>query len=208
MAANDPRWLELVRWGISIGVPAAAGLGGVMLGAWLTGKRETRQRELAFIERQLCGFYSPLLGIRSEIHMRSELRLKIQKTADAEWRSLCKEKQKVGVDALQTLSSERGEEFQKIIEYDNQQLREELIPAYRRMVNLFRDNMWLAEPETKGHFGPLLEFVELWERWLAKSLPPEVITALEHGEGSLHQFYEHLQKKHDELREKLKNGDV
>ena len=42
---------------------------------------------------------------------------------------------------------------------------------------------------------------------LGKSLPPEVIIALEHGEESLHLFYEHLQNKHDELRGKLEKGD-
>jgi len=208
MATNDPSCIDLVRWGISIGVPAVAGLGGVMLGAWLTGRREKKQRALAFIEKQLCEFYSPLLGIRSEIRMRSELRLKVQNTADSEWRKLCEEKREIGVEAFQRLTNELGDEFTKIIEYDNRQLKEELIPAYRKMVNLFRDNMWLAEYETKEYFGPLLEFVELWERWLGDSLPPEVITALEHGEESLHPFYDHLQRKHDELREKLASGDV
>ena len=208
MPANDTNCIELIRWGISIGIPAASGLGGVMLGAWLSGMRETRQRRLVFIEKQLCDFYSPLLSIRSEIRMRSELRVKINQTADTEWRRLNEEKRELGVEALQKLTNERGKEFTEIIEYDNRQLKEELIPAYRKMVNLFRDNMWLAEAETKKYFESLLEFVELWERWLAKSLPPEVIKALEHGEESLHPFYDHLQNKHDELRKKLEEGHV
>lgn len=174
-----------------------------MLGAWLSGRRETRQRKLSFIEKQLHDFYSPLLGIRNEIHMRSQLRVRIHNTADAEWRRLCEEKSEIGVEALQELTDKRGREFTEIIEYNNRQLKEALIPAYRKMVSLFRDNMWLAEPETKTYFESLLEFVELWERWLARSLPPEVIQALEHGEESLYPFYDHLQSKHDELREKL-----
>jgi hypothetical protein len=208
MPASDTNYIELVRWGISIGIPAVSGLGGVMLGAWLSGRRETRQRQLTFVERQLLDFYSPLLGIRSEIRMRSELRVRVHNTADAEWRRLCEEKKLIGVEALQKLTDERGKEFTEIIEYDNRQLKEELIPAYRKMVNLFRDNMWLAEAETKEYFRPLLEFVELWERWLAKTLPSEVIQSLEHGEESLHPFYDHLQNKHDELREKLERGHV
>jgi len=207
MPAIDTNYLDLVRWGISIGIPAASGLGGVMLGAWLSGRREIRQRRLSFIEKQISEFYSPLLGIRSEIRMRSELRVKIHSTADIEWRKLCEKNRKVGVEALQKLTDERGKEFTEIVEYDNRQLKEELIPAYKRMVNLFRDNMWLAVPETKIYFESLLEFVELWERWLAKSLPPEVIQALEHSEESLHPFYDHLQNKHDELREKIEKGN-
>ena len=96
--------------------------------------------------------------------MRSELRLKVQNKADSEWRRLCDESRAIGVEALQWLTEKREEEFTRIIEYDNRQLREELIPAYRKMVNLFRDNMWLAESETKEYFGQLIEFVELWER--------------------------------------------
>ncbi len=206
MPANDTNSLDLVRWGISIGIPALSGLGGVMLGAWLSGRREIRQRRLSFIEKQISDFYSPLLGIRSEIRMRSELRVKIHSTANNEWIKLCEKNQIIGVEALQKLTDERGKEFTEVIEYDNRQLKEELIPAYRRMVNLFRDNMWLAVPETKIYFESLLEFVELWERWLAKSLPPEVIQALEQNEESLHPFYDHLQNKHDELRVKIEKG--
>lgn len=121
---------------------------------------------------------------------------------------MCEEKRKIGVEALQKLTDKRGKEFMEIIEYDNRQLAEELIPAYRRMVNIFRDNMWLADTGTKSYFVTLLEFVELWERWLVKSLPLEVLQALEHGEKSLHPFYEHLQNKHDELRKKLEKGHV
>jgi len=208
MPANDPNYIEMVRWGISIGVPAVSGLSGVIVGAWLSGRREIRQRQHAFIERQLRDFYSPLLGIRSEIKMRSELRVRIRQAADTEWRKLCEEKRQIGVEARQKLTEERGKEFTEIIEYDNLQFKEDLIPAYRKMVNLFRDNMWLAEPETKEYFGPLLEFVELWERWLARTLPPEVIQALEHGEESLHPFYDHLQNKQAKLREKLERGHV
>ena len=90
-----------------------------MLGAWLSGRREIRQRRLSFIEKQISEFYSPLLGIRSEIRMRSELRVKIHSTADIEWRKLCEKNQKFGVEALQKLTDERGKEFTEIVEYDN-----------------------------------------------------------------------------------------
>jgi len=121
---------------------------------------------------------------------------------------LCEETKEFGVEAYQRLTEERGKEFKEIIEYDNRQLKEELIPAYRKMVNLFRDKMWLAEDETKKYFKSLLEFVELWERILDRSLPMEVVQAIEHGEESLHPFYDHLQNEHDELRKKLQGGHV
>ncbi len=72
MSETESSLVELARWGISIGIPAASGLIGVTLGAWLSARREIKQRQLAFVERQLRDFYSPLLGIRNEIRMRAE----------------------------------------------------------------------------------------------------------------------------------------
>jgi len=207
MQLNHYQYSELIRWGISIGVPALAGLLGVAIGAWLSGRREKKQRRYAFIEKQLNQFYSPLMGIRSEIRMRSELRVRIQRIADIEWHKLC---DKYGDDAIQEDARKhlknREAKFDKIIEYDNRQLAKELMPAYRQMVKIFRDKMWLADPDTKEHLPKLLEFVEIWERWLAKSLPREVIEALGHEEKDLDTFYAHLQNRLIELRNKIKKA--
>ncbi len=161
---------EVVRWGFSIAVPATAGLLGVVIGAWLTSRREKVQRRLGFIERQLKGLYSPLLGIRKEIELRSELRVRIHDATGAAWRDLCEDARgRGGVDALQELSDKRGPVFKGLIEYDNTQFRQELMPAYRKMVTTFRDNLWLAERETQAYLGPLIEFVDLWDRWISDS---------------------------------------
>lgn len=206
MQVDNNQSFELIRWGISIGISALAGLLGVIIGAWLSGKRERERRRHSFIERQLREFYSPLLSIRNEIRMRSELRERIRSVANAEWQEMCRKKEEIGVEALQKLTKERGKQFDDIIEYDNKQLKEELIPAYRQMVCVFRDNFWLAEAETKTYFEKLIEFVEIWDRWLEKSLPGEVLDALDHNEKSLFPFYDHLLKKQTELRNKLKKG--
>lgn len=110
--------------------------------------------------------------------------------------------------ALQEMAEERRDEFAKIIDYDNRKLREDLLPAYRQMIEVFRKNIWLADPDTRTYFGGLLEFVDIWDRWLERSLPPEVLEQLKHSEATLHPFYEHLQLRHDELRSLLAQGDV
>jgi len=200
------RCLELIRWGISIAVPAVAGLVGVAIGAWLTGRRERRQRRLAFLERQLKDFYSPMLGLRNEIRMRSELRVRIHDTAGRVWKELCERAREVSVDTLGSLSRDRFPEFAKLIEYDNKQLQDELLPAYREMIKLFRENLWLADPDTRTYYQPLIEFVELWDRWLEKSIPGEVIERLGHSEEALQPFYAHLQQRHDSLRGRIEAG--
>lgn len=203
---TDHQSVELVRWAISIGVPALAGLAGVVIGAWLTGRRERSQRRLAFVEMQLNDFYSPILGLRNEIRMRSELRVRIHDTADVVWRELCENTRQVSVEALGDLSRTRGPEFTKLIDYDNKQLQEELLPAYRQMAKLFRKNLWLADPDTREHYQHLIEFIELWDRWLAKSIPAEVIERLGHSEDNLKPFYDHLRQRHDGLRAKIEQG--
>ena len=200
--------IDLIRWAVSIAVPAIAGLLGVGVGAWLMGRREKHQRRLAFVEKQLKDFYSPMLGLRNEISMRSNLRVRIHDIADTVWRELCAQAREVSLEALGELSKTRGPEFTSLIEYDNSQLRKELIPAYQQMAKLFRDNYWLAHPETRAHYQELIEFVELWERWLAKSIPAEVIQRLEHTEDRLKPFYAHLEKKYDLLRSSIESGEV
>ena len=96
--------------------------------------------------------------------------------------------------------------FKAIIEDDNNTLKEKLIPAYVRMVDTFRDKLWLAEPRTRDHFVSLIEFVEIWERHLRGALPVEVIEAIGHGEEKLTPFYEHLQMEHDRIRDAIARG--
>ena len=190
-------------------VPAIAGFVGVLVGAWLSDRREREQRRHAFVQRQLQDLYSPLLGLRNEIRVRSEIRCRIHDAADGEWRRLCAEVRQTAdpVGGFERLEHDRSQDFKALIEYDNKQLADELIPAYRRMLITFRDNLWLAEPETRPFFNELLEFVEIWERWLAHSLPHEVVQTLGHSEERLYPFYKHLEAQHDELR-RLLSGAV
>lgn len=197
-------WVDLFRL-LLLGF--VGGLGAAVLSALLAGKREQVQRRHAFIERQLREFYSPLLGLRAEIRMKSELRVKIDRVAHEEWQGLLDQVKAGGPEAYERLRRERGDEFiDRMIEYDNKQLVENLLPAYRAMAKMFRENMVLADEDTRTHFGALIEYVELWDRWLAKAVPAEVMKRVDKGEAALHPFYDHLQRRHDELRERLAQG--
>ena len=202
----DATCQELFRWSVSIAVPAAAGLAGVAIGAWLTSRRERRQRRLDFLEKQLTDFYSPMLGLRNEIRMHGELRVRIQDAANSTWKKLCAEAQLVSTETLTNFSRTRGAEFKGIIDYDNEKLHKELLPAYHEMAKLFRENLWLADPDTRTHYETLIEFVEIWDRWVAKAMPAELLEDLGHTEEKLAEFYEQLQQKHDILRQKLQDG--
>jgi len=58
---------EIVRWATSVAIPAVSGLAGVVIGAWLTSRREVKQRKLAFLEKQVSTFYSPNEECRTRI---------------------------------------------------------------------------------------------------------------------------------------------
>lgn len=182
-----------------------AGFVGVVTGAWLTSRRERTQRKLDFCATQLKDFYSPMLGLRSEIRMLSELRLRIQNTALDVLEDRTKGSSKTGPAILSAISA--TSEHEKLIEYDNKQLREDLLPAYREMAKLFRDNYWLADTDTRAFYRELIEYVEIWNRSQANTIPGGVLQRLGHAEAKLHPFYEHLQQKHDSLRKKIEDGE-
>ena len=196
---------ELIKWSISV----VAGLVGVYIGSWLSGKHAKLSRKHSYIEKQLSQFYSPLVGLHNEIEMLSELRGKIQAAASEAWKELCEEaRNRDGSDALKKLSDERYRSFGNIIEYDNRALQERLLPAYKQMIHIFRENTWLAEGETIEHFQNLLEFVDIWDRWLDDSMPVEVWRKLKHAEGNLDAFCKHIEITHKKLTEKLSSGEV
>jgi len=148
---------------VTLLLPVASGFAGVLIGGWLSSRREESERRLAFVEKQLSGFYSPMQGLREE---------------------------------------------NRIIEFDTDKLQKELLPAYRRMADLFRENYWLAQKETRVYYPAVLEYVEIWERWIGGSLPVEVWRKLNHTEDNLAGFYRHVSSIHDELRLKLERGSA
>ena len=202
----DQQSFEAFRWVVALIVPAVAGLVGVVIGAWLNSFRERKQRQLAYLEKQISSFYSPMIGLRQEVRAHGSLRVQIQNEASAAWTELCANSAMLDIQLRTRIESERGREFARIIEYDNTKLHEDLLPAYRKMLALFRENYWLTEPETQRFYPEVVQFVEIWNRWVGKSLPTEVLKRLEHSEENLTPFYEHNEQQHDVIRQKLKVG--
>lgn len=160
------------------------------------------QRRLAFVERQLVEFYAPLAGIRKQIRAKSELRLKVSQAAEAAWQDICASYE----GQIMHDHEERFAPFKRIIDYDNEQLKAELLPKYREMLALFTERYHLAASDTRAFYQPFLEFVEIWNRWLAESLPAAVLEKLGHREENVHPFYEHLESKMEQLQCEIARG--
>lgn len=184
-------------------IAAASGLFGVLLGGFITAYGHRKQRSHDRAREQLAEFYAPLLGKRAMILAKSEVRVKVSGATGRAWQGLFS---RHGSDAesAKRIDEERFPDFEKVLEYNDRQLVEEILPLYRQMVEVFSQNMGLAEPSTRAYFGELVEFVEVWDRWLSGSLPREAIPLIGHTEDKLRPFYEDLATQLDSLGRKLR----
>lgn len=183
-------------------VPAAAAILGVLVGGLITFYSQRRERRHDHVSRQLECFYGPLLAMRQQIRSKSELRLNLHKKAHEAWQKRL-DSLRHDPQALMAVEKARGPEFDKLFNYSDEQLRDELIPHYRKMLEHFTQYMWLAEPSTLDHFSVLVDFVEIWNRFLAHTLPHEVLELIDHSEKDLYPFYDDLETQTKRLREEL-----
>ena len=146
-------------------------------------RQDATQRRFAYLERQLAEFYAPLAGLRKQIRAKSELRKKV-------------------FDA----TAVAADQSTAIIDYHNKQFLEELIPKYREMLALFTERYHLADAETREFYPLLLEYVEVWNMWLAESISAEVVKAIDHREENVKPFYEHLERKMQQLQDEIARG--
>jgi len=187
--------VESVGWSgvIQSLIAAGSGLLGVLVGSFMTALNAKRERRSVRIKAQLQEFYSPMLGVRSEIKAKSEVRVKIISIAG----------QSFGEDlesgARRNLEPGMSAKYKALNSYNETQLRESLIPLYREMLEHFTHHMYLAEPSTRIHYYALCEFVEIWNRSLDESLPDTVAQKLLHDEGTIKPLYDDLKFHFDRL---------
>jgi hypothetical protein len=189
-------------------IAAGAGLLGVGVGGFVSAYNQRRERRQRRISEQLGGFYGPMVALRLQVLTGSDLGIKVSAAAGTAWQAMVSRAytgndESRMIDRFEKLSAERSPEFEKITEYGNRQLAESTIPAYRMMIELFTANMPLAEAETIRHFPALLEFVELWNRWIDGSLPIEVLGQLNHSEEKLFPLYDDLAENFERMQRLL-----
>jgi len=191
-------------WYLSLLSSLLSGLVGASVVYYFGIRQLITQRRLGYLEQQLTEFYAPLAGMRTQIRAKSELRQKVSAASEAAWQKIVKS---YGERPMLD-HEERFAPFKKIIEYDNEQLKAELLPKYREMLTLFTDRYHLATSDTRAFYKDFVEFVEIWDRWLAESLPPEVVEELGHAEATLAPFYEHLESRMHQLQAEIAQGRV
>ncbi len=185
-------------------ISAAAGLGGVALGGFLTLRNQRQERRLRFARDQLAEFYAPMLGLRKRVRAKSEIRSKVRDSAASEWEKRIGEAREAGAEYTRQTLEEQRPKYKALLEYDNRQFGDELLPSFRQMLEVFTTKMHFAEPSTRKHFTALVEFLEMWERWLKGALPAEVAEQIGPNEDSLAPLFADLEQNFECLQTALK----
>ncbi len=186
---------------------AACGLAGVLVGGWLTSRNQKRERQVRFFREQLGELYGPMLAIRAEMLAKAELKLKISGAAGAAWQeTVGNARREGGVQRIREVREASFPMFKEILKYNDRQFAEEIMPSYRKMVQLFVEKMHFAEVSTIEYLENLIDFVEIWNRWLAGSLPSEVVERLGHSEEKLFPFYRDVASHFMALQAEMKES--
>lgn len=156
------------------------------------------QKRYEFLEKQLREFYSPMFGCVEEIRAKADIRIEVFKASDPAWRKIVSEQP---VPFLE--HDKYFEPFSKSILYENTQFRQELMPLYQKMYKIFTDNIYLANGSTRKFHYEFIKFIEIWKRWLAESIPMEVMNELNHTEERLKPFYQNLEVEMNKLRNEI-----
>ena len=211
MAQDQSQVILGIPLGVFTSITAllSAVVGGIITN-WLIGRREEKKRRLDFKERQLREFYGRLWGTRLEIRSLSVFRGVIAGTTLNRAQELTKD------FTLETWEESKGsrdivdEEHQRDIEFSNKQLHDELLPAYRKMQDVFRENIHLGDPESWAYFPLLVAFNNGWKRnneggWSNLPLSGSGVAV---KEDELFPFYEHLDAKVRELTAEIAGMNI
>src|SRR5712671_3646445 len=79
-------------------ITTAAGLTGVIVGSWLTDRREREKQRRDYITRQLSELYGPLLSLYKQVNARHRLRSQIHDAIHADWDDKKRTFMKEGID--------------------------------------------------------------------------------------------------------------
>jgi hypothetical protein len=180
--------------------PAAIAVLGTLAGGFVGhkyAKVQTRtSKSIEFTERRIREFYSPMVGCLQRVRALADLRSEISAGASTAWKKICDEHSRPFVDHEEYFAP-----FKAAIEFDNQQIYEEILPTYNQMVQIFTDNFWLASGAVQSEYAELCRFVELWNRYRDRTIPMEVLDEIGHSESRLSRLYTLLESDLKNLRD-------
>ena len=161
-------------------------------------RKASADRRAEFRRQQLTEFYSPIAGYAKRVRALLAMSKRVWEAKEKGWRDVLEPYHGRYTDKL----DEHSERFAKIVEYENAQVDDELLPAYRAILEVFTSKYSFALPSTREYYEGYYAFVNHWERVKREALPTEVRQHLPHEAELLHAFFEHVEN----TLQKLQNG--
>lgn len=123
-----------------------------------------RKKWHEFNQRRLDEFYGPMLGLIKQVIANAETNVKTSDASNQAWRKICERNLQPFED-----HNKYFEPFRRSLDYENERFRKEDIPAFDKMLEIFKSKIHLAYPSTKALFSQFSQYADHWHR----TLPPE-----------------------------------
>ncbi len=170
----------------------------IIFGAVIGYSLSFTQQRISKKNQRLNEFYSPMIGLLNSIRSMGVVRLEVSRVSNEVWR------EHVAVQPFPYVNSEKeAESFDRVIDYENEQFKKEILPRYDKMLDIIEAKSCLAYPSTKKGFLEFTKFVNVWHRHLEGGLAPKTIQKLAIEEDSLKPFYEDLERHFQKLSKGL-----
>jgi len=160
------------------------------------------QRAGDFRQKQLSEFYSPLAGWVKKTRAYNTFDQRIWPEYEEVWQKLVT---KYGNHIPESIE-EDSKRFRKRVDYANDQNRKLIVPLYRRMLEHFTDNYWLAEPQTRDYYQAFFEFVEIWIMQEEEVLAFELKERIRPDMKQVSAFFDHLEETLTRLQGEVSRG--
>ena len=102
--------------------------------------------------------------------------IELNDASDKAWKKICDNAPTPFSD-----HSKQFEPFKKQIDHNNSNFKQETIPLYDAVLEIFTSKFWLAEKETSEYYEDFYRYVEIWHRHLAGAIPSETLLIIDHG---------------------------
>jgi hypothetical protein len=184
-------------------ISAASGLVGVCLGGYITARNQSKERKRFYLDSQLKEFYGPLLSSLEQTRAKERLR-------DATTESSIKNREQTLKQAADQpdyakLRDQSFLEDKVMIDYNRNLYKNELLPLWQKMLDQFKEHMYLAERPTLKHYGSLVDHIETCYRRSNGSITITADLELPNANTFNETFYHDLKQDYDRLvRERSK----
>lgn len=160
------------------------------------------QRRFNYKERQLNELYSPILASIKEINAKFSAIINVLDILEEENKDKIKEWKRTG-------SIEGSFEWYKgSVLYNAKIVEEEILPVYRKILDILTTNYSLADDDTIEFYDKLIDYIEFEYRCINTEIPKELYIKLKTQSERLHVFSRfelHVEQKVSLLKRNILN---